>query len=142
MLKVADIMTPHPYTAELDTPLGEVLNIMRSRGCRHVPVMDGDRLAGIVSDRDVRLAMNSPLVLHERDDDQRLLATVTAEACMTPDPMTISPDAPAHLAADLMKTYKFGGLPVVKEGRLVGIVTVTDILSSYIALLREDDSPS
>ncbi len=55
---------------------------------------------------------------------------------MTPHPLTVEASAPATLAADLLRTYKFGGLPVLDGGRLVGIVTVSDILASYIALLE------
>lgn len=137
MLTVADIMTPNPATVERSTPLADVIGLMKTRACRQVPVVDGDTVIGIITDRDIRLAMNSPFVLHERKQDQALLNNVTAEACMTRDPMTIDAAAPAERAAELMNTYKFGSLPVVRDGRLVGIITVTDILRSYIDVLKE-----
>lgn len=137
MLTVADIMTPNPTTVARSTPLAEVMGLMKTCACRQIPVVDGDTVIGIITDRDVRLAMNSPFVLHERKQDQALLGSVTAEACMTRDPMVIEATASAERAAELMNAYKFGSLPVVHEGRLVGIVTVTDILRSYIDLLRE-----
>jgi acetoin utilization protein AcuB len=140
MLTVAEIMTRHPATVSPAAPLREVIGLMKSCGCRELPVVDGERLVGIVTDRDVRLAMNSPLTLHDRLEDETLLRTVTAGDCMTPDPMTIDVSAPASTAADLLKTYKFGGLPIVDRGRLVGIVTVTNILASYIELLRARES--
>jgi acetoin utilization protein AcuB len=83
--------------------------------------------------------MNSPLILHDRSDDQTLLTFTTAEACMTADPMIVEPNTPAVQAALLLKTYKFGALPVVHEGRLVGIVTVSDILDSYMTLLNAQE---
>lgn len=135
MLTVAEIMTGDPVTASPDTLLGDVIALMKTRDCRRLPILDGNRLVGIITDRDVRLAMNSPLTLHERAEDQTLLQTATAEAYMTPDPMVISAGAPAAQAAELMLTYKFSGLPVVEEGRLVGIVTTSDIMKSYISLL-------
>lgn len=137
MLTVADIMTPNPATVTRSTPLAEVMGLMKTRACRQVPVVDGDTVIGIITDRDVRLAMNSPFVLHERKQDQALLGSVTAEACMTRDPMVIEATTSAERAAELMNAYKFGSLPVVREGRLVGIITVSDILRSYIDLLRE-----
>jgi acetoin utilization protein AcuB len=139
MLTVADIMTLKPAVVRTDTALRDVIGEMKLHGCRQLPVVDGEKLVGIITDRDVRLVMNSPLVLHERSEDLKLLKETTAEAVMTPDPMTIAASAPAKLAAALLQTYKFGGLPVVDNGRLVGIVTVSDILSSYIFLLSIEE---
>ncbi len=135
MITVADIMTPSPITIQRDANLGDVIALMKVHACRQIPVLDGEQLIGLVTDRDVRLAMNSPFTLHERTADQSLLNNVTAEACMTANPMTVEINAPASLAARLMKSYKFGSLPVVDNGKLVGIITVTDILSSYMTLL-------
>jgi acetoin utilization protein AcuB len=139
MLTVADIMTSNPITIRRDTPLSAVIGLMKSHHCRQLPVVDEGRLVGIVTDRDIRLVMNSPLIMHDRSDDQTLLTFTTAEACMTPDPMTVEPSIPAAQAALLLKTYKFGALPVVHEGRLVGIVTVSDILNSYMSLLNAQE---
>lgn len=136
MITVADVMTPEPITVRLDTPLQEVIGLMKSHACRQLLVVDPVHLVGIITDRDVRLAMNSPLVLHERADDLSLLKNVTAGVVMTADPMTVSSPDPATRAARLMRTYKFGALPVVDEGKLVGIVTVTDILGNYITVLE------
>jgi acetoin utilization protein AcuB len=83
--------------------------------------------------------MNSPFVLHERADDEALLRNTTAADCMTSDPLTVEAGAPASAAADLLNSYKFGGLPVVRNGKLVGILTVTDILRSYITLVTSTE---
>lgn len=139
MLTVGDIMTRKPTTVHPDTPLREVIGLMKVRACRQLPVVDDHRLVGIITDRDIRLAMNSPLVLHERSDDLRLLNDTTADVCMTPNPMTIEASAPAKLAATLLQTYKFGALPVVDNGSLVGIVTTSDILHSYIDWLTKEE---
>ena len=80
MLTVSDLMTINPDTVNPDTPLGEVINIMKVGGCRQLPVVDAKgKVIGIVTDRDVRLAMNSPIVLHGRWQDDELLATATAD---------------------------------------------------------------
>jgi acetoin utilization protein AcuB len=139
MLTVADIMTLKPAVVRANTVLGDVIGEMKLHGCRQLPVVDGEKLIGIITDRDVRLVMNSPLVLHERSEDLKLLKETTAETVMTPDPKTIEASAPAKLAATLLQTYKFGGLPVVDNGRLVGIVTVSDVLASYIFLLSIEE---
>jgi len=140
MLTVEDIMTASPLFVTPESSLGDVLRLMKENHCRQLTVMQDDKLTGIITDRDLRLAMNSPLVLHERVDDQRLLEHVPVSACMTPDPLVIDCSASAAKAADLMRVYKFGGLPVIKKGRVIGIVTVTDVLTSYINLLEATEA--
>jgi len=134
MLKVRDIMTTSPCTVTPDTALQDVISLMKINGCRQMPVLDDEgHLAGIITDRDVRLAMNSPIVLHGRWQDEDLLSRVTAEGCMTPKPICIAPETPAYRAAEMLSAYKFGALPVVESGKLVGIITVTDFLDRFAA---------
>lgn len=134
MLTVSDLMTVDPDTISPDTPLRDVVNLMKVGCCRQLPVLDSNgRLVGLVTDRDVRLAMNSPIVLHGRWQDEELLETATASSCMTPDPITVAPDTPAYRAAEMLSAYKFGALPVVDNGELVGIITVTDYLDRFAA---------
>lgn len=128
MLTVNDLMTVIPGTVKPDTPLRTIIGVMKSEGCRQLPVLDNGKLVGIITDRDVRLVMNSPIVLHGRWQDEELLDKVTAESCMTPNPVTVSPDTPAHRAAEMLALYKFGALPVVEKESLVGIITITDFL--------------
>ncbi|MCS7251659.1 MAG: CBS domain-containing protein [Anaerolineae bacterium] len=136
MLVARDIMTPNPVVVRPDDPLGVAVEKMRSRRCRRLPVVEGDRLVGMITDRDVRLALNSPLVLHERRSDQLLLEHVPVRACMTPDPISVSPDTPVVEVVRLMRDHKFGGVPVVEEGHLVGIITETDLMELLIRLLE------
>ncbi len=133
MLTVNDLMTVIPNTVTPQTTLRQVIELMKIQACRQLPVMNNGKLVGIITDRDVRLVMNSPLVLHGRWQDEEILDTVTAENCMTPDPMTVAPETPAYHAANILSIYKFGALPVVDNGALVGIITVTDFLN-YFAL--------
>ena len=133
MLRVADLMTVEPDTVSPDTSLLEVVDRLKADSCRQLPVMDDEgHLVGIITDRDIRLAMNSPLVLHERSQDLALLGAATAGSVMSPNPITVAPDTPAAQAAKILSTYKFGALPVLDGDVLVGIVTVTDFLD-YLA---------
>lgn len=143
MLTVNDLMTIIPNTVTPETTLRQVIEVMKTQNCRQLPVLDQGRLVGIITDRDIRLVMNSPLVLHGRWQDEEILDKMTAETCMTPDPMTVSPDTPAYQAATMLSVYKFGALPVVDEGSLVGIITVTDFLN-YFAMQRPEvvDQPT
>ena len=137
MLTVEDLMTVIPNTVTPQTTLRQVIDVMKTQSCRQLPVLENGRLVGIITDRDVRLVMNSPLVLHGRWQDEEILDHVTAESCMTPDPMTVTPDTPAYHAANMLSIYKFGALPVVDNSELVGIITVTDFLN-YFALQQPD----
>jgi acetoin utilization protein AcuB len=136
VIAVENIMTPDPIAVAPSATLGEILHLMKINACRQIIVTDQEQVVGIVTDRDTRLAMNSPFVMHDRSQDQALLNTLTAEACMTRNPLTVEAYYPAVEAARLLKQHKFGSLPVLKNGRLVGIVSVSDILNSYIGLME------
>jgi len=135
--QVSDFMTREPATISPDDNLRRAIEAMHERGCRRLPVLENDRLVGIISDRDVRLALMSPLVLRERWYDEALLDNTLVRACMAVDVVAVSPDAPLVEAARLMRDRKIGGLPVVKQERLVGIITETDVLNALIQLLAE-----
>ncbi len=132
MLTVQTLMTGSPHKASPDTRLREILACMNRDGCRHVPVVEDELLVGIVSERDIRLALDSP-VLEPGESGGRLdsLESLTAGDCMTAAPMTVTPSTPAHEAADMLRLHKFGALPVVEDGRLVGILSTVDFLRYF-----------
>lgn len=136
MLTVNELMTVNPFTVTPETSLRRIIEVMKLEGCRHLPVVDGESLVGIITDRDVRLVLNSPLVLSAAWPDDKLLDEIGAEGIMTTDPVTVTPDTAAAQAAKLLSIYKFGALPVVADNDngaklLVGIVTVTDFLTYF-----------
>jgi acetoin utilization protein AcuB len=132
---VKDIMSPNPVTVNPRDTLRVAIEKMAMVGCRRLPVTVEDRLVGIVADMDVREALNSPIILRERWQDEELMDHATVEACMTPDPISVSPETLAVEAARLMRDRKIGGLPVMDGDKLVGIVTETDLLDALIKLL-------
>jgi acetoin utilization protein AcuB len=131
MLTVNDLMTAVPSSVTPETTLRTIIGIMKAGGYRQIPVLKNGRLVGIITDRDIRLVMNSPMVLHNRSVDADLLNQVTVESCMTPNPVTVTPDTPAYQAAEMLSMYKFGALPVLEEDALVGIITVSDFLDYF-----------
>jgi acetoin utilization protein AcuB len=141
MVTVNDLMTVIPSSVAPSTSMRTVIGIMKAEACRQLPVLDNGKLVGIVTDRDVRLIMNSPVVLHGRWQDEELLDSVTAESCMTPNPITVTPNMPAYRAAEMLSIYKFGGLPVLENDTLVGIITVTDFLAYAAKTLAEEVIP-
>lgn len=131
MLTVNDLMTIIPNIVTPQSSLRQVIEVMKTQSCRQLPVLENGKLVGIITDRDIRLVMNSPLILHGRWQDEEILDSVTAENCMTPDPVVVSPDTPAYQAAAILSSNKFGALPVVDNDTLVGIITVTDFLNYF-----------
>lgn len=133
MLSVTNLMTQPVQCVTPDTTLMDVLSRMNKYNCRHMPVVEGDRLIGIVTDRDVRLAMDSTIVEIDLGRRVELLEKSTVKSIMTPDPVTVTPEMPIYQAAILLRDHQFGALPVVEGERLVGIITVTDFLD-YVAV--------
>ncbi|PKO23544.1 MAG: hypothetical protein CVU38_03450 [Chloroflexi bacterium HGW-Chloroflexi-1] len=138
MRVVADIMTPNPVTVAPRNAIRTAVNLMREGGCRRLPVLDRGRLVGIITDRDLCRAANSPFVVREQWYDNFILDHIEVGSCMTPDPLTIEPGASIAEAARSMRNHKIGGLPVLSEGQLVGIVTETDLLDALIELMEPE----
>ncbi len=138
MVKVSAVMTKNPETVSPDESLRVAMEKMQTGGFRRLPVLKDGALVGIISDRDLRRATNSPLVLHERWYDDMLLDHISVLGAMTPLPITVDADAPLVEAARLMRDHKIGGLPVLKNDKLVGIITETDALNYLIQLLEAE----
>lgn len=137
---VRDIMISPVITIAPSASIGQAIDLMREHNFRRLPVVEEGRLLGVVTDRDLRQATNSPLVVRERWYSDFLLEAVKVQACMTANPFTVAPDAPVIEAARLMRRYKIGGLPVVETEQVVGMVTITDLLDCLITLLTGDEA--
>jgi len=122
---VHDIMQSRVITVTPKTGVTEALGLLRTRGVRHLVIVDGDTLVGIVSDRDVKQAGAL---------DERLGRWTVAEIMKRPV-ITIEPTAPVEDAAQLMLAEKISALPITEGGRLVGIVTETDIVRLFVRAL-------
>jgi acetoin utilization protein AcuB len=133
---VQDVMTRDPARVAPGDPIRVAIDRMRERNCRRLPVVEQDRLVGIVSDRDLRRATNSPLVLRERWYDEFMLDRIPVRACMSEMPTTVTAQTPIAEAAKIMRDRKIGGLPVLEGDRLVGIITETDLLGFLIRILE------
>ncbi len=132
-MNVSDIMTERPATVRLHSSLREVLDLMEQIGCHHVPVLNTENhLIGIISDRDCRLAMNSPYIMRERWQDEELVNHLYARMIMSAAPVVVAPEANAEDAAKLMLDRRISCLPVMRDETLVGIVTRSDILMAFI----------
>lgn len=127
-------MTPQLVTVAPTDAVESAVGLLRRRGIRHLLVLRKNRLVGIISDRDLKRALD-PDETHKRVMNigglYFLMEPILVEEIMTPDPVTISPDMPAEEAAAIMVDHKFGALPVVEKDRPVGILTETDLLRFF-----------
>jgi acetoin utilization protein AcuB len=139
---VRDVMETKLFTVTPETTLPEALRLTAQRGIRHLPVLDGDRLVGILSDRDLKRAMASPATSLEVHELRYLLENLRVSAIMTRTVITIAPMFPIEDAARLMVMEKIGALPVTEGTRLVGIVTETDILRLFVRAMGASDPSS
>jgi len=122
-------MTPDPISIAPDAPLGEALRLTRAHHVRHLPVVSGGELVGIVSDRDLRLALPSSL---EGGDDAAGESTRVAEV-MTRGVITVGPGDTLEDAAGRMRRHRVGALPVVDAaGALLGIISETDLIHAFV----------
>jgi acetoin utilization protein AcuB len=136
-MRIRDVMTPDPVTIGPNHSIGAALARMRRGGFRRLLVVEKDKLVGIITDRDLRLAMNSPFIMREGWYDSYLMEHIEVRSCMTPDPITLDADDSLLSAVRLMRTHKIGGAPVMEDGKLVGIITATDLLDYLEKLLAE-----
>jgi acetoin utilization protein AcuB len=110
------------------------MTLIRQKGIRHLPVVEGKRVVGIVTDRDLRQAAPSgatSLSIHEL---HYLLEKLTVGEIMTKKVVTVRPEQTVEEAALLLLGHRIGGLPVVRDGELIGIITETDILQAFLQL--------
>ena len=133
---VRDRMSKHPITITADAHIDEALKVMRDNKVRRLPVVDkGGRLVGIVSEMDLLYASPSPATSLSVYEIHYLMARITVQDVMTKDVLSIEEDTPLEEAARVMVDNKIGGLPVVRNGTLVGIITETDLFKIFLELL-------
>lgn len=137
-MNVSEIMTDSPITISKHATIYEALDSMARVACHHLPVIGSEgHLVGIISDHDCRRALRWPNLWHERWEDDARAFDMTVGSIMTPAPIIIEPNAPAHEAARLMLAHNVRCLPVMRAETLIGIITTTDILMAFINSERQ-----
>lgn len=131
-LKVRDLMTREVVTLQRNDSLSIAEDVMRLGRIRHMPVLDDDgALVGIVSQRDMFRGALARAFGYGTAAQSRVLKTLVVKEVMSNDPQTISPDAPLREAAERMSHHKLGCLPVIEDGKLVGILTEGDFVKHF-----------
>lgn len=133
---VSNRMAKDPFTLAVTDSLRVAVELALQKKIRHFPVVDGTgKLIGIVSDRDIKRALPSPLEHLDEEARERLLDETQISRIMTRDPIAVTPSTPVAEAIRTMLAKKISGLPVVEHGVLVGVFTETDALRAYLELL-------
>jgi acetoin utilization protein AcuB len=131
---VRDRMASPAITVDVKASIAEAHAMMRQHDIRRLPVMQRGKLIGVVTWTDLMRAQPSPASTLSTWEVPALLRKASVREIMTPDPITIGPDAPIEAAAVIMRREKIGGLPVVQGQTLLGVITESDIFEAFIDL--------
>jgi acetoin utilization protein AcuB len=123
-MEVKKLMARKLVTIPAGTSILKAMEVMRKHSIRHLPVVDGEKFIGFLTEGDLRQASILSMV-----------DKVSIEDVMIKNPVAISPEASVEDAARLIFKHKIGGLPVVKGHRLVGILTIVDILKAFVEMM-------
>ncbi|MCI9468214.1 MAG: CBS domain-containing protein [Oscillospiraceae bacterium] len=125
-------MTPNPVTVTPDVSVSEAFSIMKERQFRRIPVVQGGKLIGIVTEKELQQVSPSKATSLSVFELNYLLEKTTIKDAMSKDPITVQDDDLIEKAALLMRTNKVGALPVMHGDKLVGIITESDIFDAFI----------
>lgn len=127
---VKTVMTPFPYSVDANAPVADAQEFMRQHQIRHLPVMDGDKLVGIVSDRDIKLMLGPDFAYPDGRE-------LTVRDVMVRDPYVVDLGTRLDVVLAHMAAHHLGSALVTREGRLAGVFTVTDACRAFAEHLRE-----
>ena len=139
-MRARELMSTDPLTVRADSSLEEALERMLRFDIRSLPVVEGGRLVGIITDRDLKMILG----LGARDVDEELLSeedlAIAVREHMTEEVETIFADSPVSVACRKLAAFRIGALPVIEpDGELVGILSVTDCLLAAAPLFEEQE---
>ena len=130
-MKVKDIMVKEVATLDVDDELSLANDIMRLGRIRHLPVVSGESLVGIISERDLFRSSLAQALGYGNKDTREVMKTLHIKDVMVKQVVTVPPDMELKDAVALMVDRKIGCLPVVQDNKLQGLITETDILVQY-----------
>jgi acetoin utilization protein AcuB len=135
-LAIGERMTTDPVSILAEATVGDALILMFEREVRHLPVLEGGKLVGIVSDRDIRQFLwKTGLSRDSREEEERYLKLPVREV-MSPNPIRVTEQSPIGKGVGIMVEKKIGALPVIdRDGELVGIFTELDALRYCLYLI-------
>ena len=133
-------MNTKVVTVTAETTIEAAREMLAGHKIRRLPVVDEDTVTGIISPRDLEKVLPSILDAEGASEEEYLSAHTTVKAVMTPSPVTVQPDDTLVEAIRKMRKHKIDGLPVVEGMKLVGILSITDVLDAFIAMMTGGQS--
>lgn len=131
---VRDCMVRNPITITPETPISKALDIVVKKKIRHLPVLQGEKVVGLVTERGLLAVSPSPATTLSVYELNYVLAKLTVKEALVKNPVSVSSDCPIEEAAFIMREKKIGSLLVIDDGKLVGIVTQTDMVHAMVRL--------
>ncbi len=123
-MRVGEIMNKEPITISPETRVGQALKLMQQHQIRHLPVIEEGFMVGWISARTLREVLLASM-----------LEVITVGDVMVEAPFSVTPETSVEEAARLVHEHKIGGMPVLDSEKLVGVITVNDLLSAFINML-------
>ncbi len=140
-MKVKELMSTKLITVNPNDKLDRVFFLYNFENIRHLPVVEKNKLVGILSDRDLKKILGPKKTIIENQDGTTIqLSTRKVKNIMRRGVITIEPEQRAADAAAIMAKKKIGALPVIHKNKLVGIITATDILKAFVKLRNDLDN--
>lgn len=139
---VRNSMTKNPHTITADAFILDAVAILREKGLRRLPVVNGEKVVGLLTESDIQKVSPTKATSLSIFEINYLLSKLAVKDAMTKNPLTIKVDSLLEEAAVIMRENKVGALPVVEDGKLVGIITESDIFDAFIELLGFKDRGS
>jgi acetoin utilization protein AcuB len=127
-IRVADWMSENVLAVETYDSIAVARQLMAKHRVNQLPVLDNDQIVGLVTDRDIRDAYPTSMMIDQTKAIDSFAEKVTVEEVMTHDVLIVRPETPLATAVGLLRKHRIGSLPVVQNKRLVGIITRSDIL--------------
>ncbi len=123
-MRVSEIMSRELVTTTPDKRVGQALQLMQQHNIRHLPVLEHGRMVGWITSRDLREVLLASM-----------LEKITVGDVMIKAPLSVTPESGVEEAARLIREHKVGGLPVLEGDRLVGVITMLDVIGAFLTLL-------
>lgn len=131
--KVANVMTKDVLTVNVNNTLQEANDLFRKKPIRHLPVVSGDNLIGILSQTDIlRISFGNTFGNDQVGGDEAIFDMLSINQVMKHSPTTVGPEDTIKEAAKILADREFHALPVADNGKLVGIITTTDIINYFL----------
>lgn len=139
---IRNYMISNPYTVSPDATVADAMELMRTKKIRRVPVVKNGKLVGIITERKLLEVSPSPATTLSIFEINYLLSKTKIDSIMSKDLITVAPGDLLEEAAVKMREFDIGGLPVVEDNKLVGIITETDVFDAFIEIMGFKDQGS